>query len=147
MGTDIDDRQQLSSIAYLFLSLAIQNNQSDINLVLTRLLVMLNNREALEYTVSSVVNKDEGMMFMNMGSFNARDALFKMEYADLSRDHRLLTVDTFAQAYQDLMSKIQSGFFGKSKTDVSIITEGRKLHKEVLDYLVNKVIEEIDIDF
>ena len=76
MGTDIDDRQQLSSIAYLFLSLAIQNNQSDINLVLTRLLVMLNNREALEYTVSSVVNKDEGMMFMNMGSFNARDALF-----------------------------------------------------------------------
>lgn len=77
MGTDIDDRQQLSSIAYLFLSLAIQNNQSDINLVLTRLLVMLNNREALEYTVSSVVNKDEGMMFMNMGSFNARDALFK----------------------------------------------------------------------
>lgn len=130
MGTDIDDRQQLSSIAYLFLSLAIQNNQSDINLVLTRLLVMLNNREALEYTVSSVVNKDEGMMFMNMGSFNARDALFKMEYADLSRDHRLLTVDTFAQAYQDLMSKIQSGFFGKSKTDVSIITEGRKLHKE-----------------
>ena len=108
---------------------------------------MLNNREALEYTVSSVVNKDEGMMFMNMGSFNARDALFKMEYTDLSRDHRLLTVDTFAQAYQDLMSKIQSGFFGKSKTDVSIITEGRKLHKEVLDYLVNKVIEENDIDF
>ena len=53
MGTDIDDRQQLSSIAYLFLSLAIQNNQSDINLVLTRLLVMLNNREALAYIIHS----------------------------------------------------------------------------------------------
>lgn len=145
--TDIDDRQQLSSIAYLFLSLAIRNNQSDINLVLTRLLVMLNNREAFEYTVSSVVNKDVGMMFMNMGSFNARDALFKMEYADLSRDHRLLSVNIFVQAYQDLRNKIQSGFFGQSKSDVSIITEGRNLHKEVLDYLVNKVIEENDIDF
>lgn len=145
--TDIDDRQQLSSIAYLFLSLAIQNNPSDINLVLTRLLVMLNNREAFEYTVSSVVNKNEDMMFMNMGSFNARDALFKMEYADLSRDHRLLSVDIFAQAYQDLRRKIQSGFFGQSKSDVSIITEGKNLHKEVLEYLENKVIEENDIDF
>lgn len=145
--TDIDDRQQLASIAYLFLSLAIQDNQSDINLVLTRLLVMLNNREAFEYTVSSVVNKDRGIMFMNMGSFNARDALFKMEYADLSRDHRLLSVDIFAQAYQDLRRKIQSGFFGQSKSDVSIITEGENLHKEVLEYLENKVIEENDIDF
>ena len=145
--TDIDDRQQLSSIAYLFLSLAIHNNQSDVNLVLTRLLVMLNNREAFEYTVSSVVNKDEGMMFMNMGSFNARDALFKMEYADLSRDHRLLSVNIFAQAYQDLRSKIQSGFFGQSKSDVSIIRQGRNLHKEVFEYLVNKVVEENDIEF
>lgn len=73
--TDIDDRQQLASIAYLFLSLAIQDNQSDISLVLTRLLVMLNNREAFEYTVSSVVNKDRGIMFMNMGYFNARDGI------------------------------------------------------------------------
>lgn len=145
--TDIDDRQQLSSIAYLFLSLAIQNNRSDINLVLTRLLVMLNNREAFKYTVSSVVNKDEGMFFMSMRPFNARDALFKMEYADLSRDYRLLSVDIFMQAYQDLRSKIQSGFFGQSKSDISIITEGRNLHQEVLDYLVNKVIEENDIDF
>ena len=108
---------------------------------------MLNNREAFKYTVSSVVNKDEDMFFMSMRPFNARDALFKMEYADLSRDHRLLSVDIFMQAYQDLRSKIQSGFFGQSKSDISIITEGRNLHQEVLDYLVNKVIEENDIDF
>lgn len=145
--TDIDDKQQLASIAYLFLSLAIQNNQNDANLILPRLLVMLNNREAFEYTVSSVVNKDEGMMFMNMNPFKARDAMFKMEYADLSKDSHLLSVDIFAQAYQDLRSKIQSGFFGQNKSEPSIITEGRNLHKEVTEYLVNKIIEENDIDF
>lgn len=106
---------------------------------------MLNNREAFEYTVSSVVNKDEGMMFMN--PFKARDAMFKMEYADLSKDSHLLSVDIFAQAYQDLRSKIQSGFFGQNKSEHSIITEGRNLHKEVTEYLVNKIIEENDIDF
>lgn len=70
-----------------------------------------------------------------------------MEYADLSKDHRLLSVDIFAQAYQDLRSKVQSGFFGQSKSEASIITEGRNLHKEVLNYLVNKVIEKNDIEF
>ena len=145
--TDIDDKQQLASIAYLFLSLAIQNNQNDANLILTRLLVMLNNREAFEYTVSSVVNKDEGMMFMNMTPFKARDAMFKMEYADLSKDSHLLSVDIFIQAYQDLRSKIQLGFFGQNKSEFSIITEGKNLHKEVTEYLVNKILEENDIDF
>lgn len=145
--TDIDDKQQLASIAYLFLSLAIQNNQNDANLILTRLLVMLNNREAFEYTVSSVVNKDEGMMFMNMTPLKARDAMFKMEYADLSKDSHLLSVDIFMQAYQDLRSKIQLGFFGQNKSELSIITEGKNLHKEVTEYLVNKILEENDIDF
>ena len=145
--TDIDDKQQLASIAYLFLSLAIQNNQNDANLILTRLLVMLNNREAFEYTVSSVVNKDEGMMFMNMTPFKARDAMFKMEYADLSKDSHLLSVDIFMHAYQDLRSKIQLGFFGQNKSEFSIITEGKNLHKEVTEYLVNKILEENDIDF
>ena len=143
--TDIDYKQQLASIAYLFLSLAIQNNQNDANLILTRLLVMQNNREAFEYTVSSVVNKDEGMMFMNMNPFKARDAIFKMEYADLSKDSHLLSVDIFTQAY--LRSKIQSGFFGQNKSELSIITEGKNLHKEVTEYLVNKILEENDIDF
>ncbi|MCM1311920.1 MAG: hypothetical protein NC206_01750 [Bacteroides sp.] len=145
--TDIDDKQQLASIAYLFLSLAIQNNQNDVNLILIRLLVMLNNREAFEYTVSSVVNKEENIMFMNMNPFKARDAMFKMEYADLSKDSRLLSVDIFMQTYQDLRSKIQSGFFGQNKSEISIITEGRNLHKEVTEYLVNKILEENDIDF
>ena len=145
--TDIDDKQQLASIAYLFLSLAIQNTQNDANLILTRLLVMLNNREVFEYTVSSVVNKDDGTMFMNMTPFKARDAMFKMEYADLSKDSHLLSIDIFAQTYQDLRSKIQSGFFGQNKTELSIITEGINLHKEVTEYLVNKILEENDIDF
>lgn len=33
------------------------------------------------------------------------------------------------------------------KTELSIITEGINLHKEVTEYLVNKILEENDIDF
>lgn len=145
--TDIDDKQQIASIAYLYLSLAIQKTPNDVNLVLTRLLVMLNNQEAFQYTVSSVVNKNNDMPFMNMGSFKARDALLKMEYADLSRDSRLLSIDIFSQAYHNLKNKIQSDFFGENKSENAIIVEGKELHKKVTDYLVNKVINDKDIDF
>lgn len=145
--SDIDDKQQIASIGYLFLSLAIQKNPNDVNLILNRLIIMLSNREALEYTVSSVVNKDIDLFMMNMSQLRARDSLFKMEYADLLKDHRLLSVDLFANAFQNIKSKIQSGFFGRNETDASIIKEGEELHNEITEYLRKKVLEDNDIDF
>ena len=144
---DIDYRQQISSIAYLCLSLAIRTNPRDVNLLKNRLVLMLTNREAFEYTVSSVVNKDEGIMFMNLHAFAARDAMFKMEYADLSRDQRLQSIEMLASSKCDLRNKIQTGFFGNNKDESTIISEGDQLHKDILDYLINKVLKEENIDF
>ena len=144
---DIDDKQQISSIGYLCLSLALRNNPNDANLLKNRLLLMLMNREAFEYTVSSVVNKDKSIMFISMSPFTARDAMFKMEYADLSKDPRLLSIDMLRTAKADLQNKINSGFFGNSQTERSIIAKGEEHHKEVLDYLVEKVIDDEDVDF
>ena len=145
--SDIDDRQQLASLAYLFISKAIKQNSANANLFKNRLLLMITNHEAFEYTVSSVVNKDQDFFSMNLMPFQARDAMFKMEYADLSFNRALLSIDILASKYQDLQTKINSGFFGKESTNESIISSGQSLHEQVLTYLEHKVLDEGDIDF
>lgn len=145
--TDIDDQQQLASISYLFLSKAIKNSPTNVNLLKNRLILMISNHEAFEYTVSSVVRKDNDIFSYNLFPFVARDAIFKMEYADLSRDSRLLSIDMLLKLYRDLRSKIASDFFGKNETEASILAAGNQHHKDILDYLENKVIVEGDISF
>ena len=145
--SDIDDRQQLASLAYLFISKAIKLNSANANLFKNRLLLMITNHEAFEYTVSSVVNKDQDFFSMNLMPFQARDAMFKMEYADLSFNRALLSIDILASKYQDLQTKINSGFFGKESTNESIISSGKNLHEQVLTYLEHKVLDEGNIDF
>ena len=145
--SDIDDRQQLASLAYLFISKAIKQNSANANLFKNRLLLMITNHEAFEYTVSSVVNKDQDFFSMNLMPFQARDAMFKMEYADLSFNRALLSIDILASKYKDLQTKINSGFFGKESTNESIISSGKSLHEQVLTYLEHKVLDEGDIDF
>ncbi len=145
--SDIDDKQQLASVAYLFLSKAIKKSPQNINLYKNRLILMISNHEAFEYTVSSVVNKDAGFMFMNLSPFKARDAMFKMEFADLLRGPQLLSVDMLAQRYMDLQNKISNGFFGPDQDNAKVRDRGNELHQEILEYLENKVIEDGDLDF
>ena len=145
--TDIDDQQQLASISYLFLSKAIKESPTNVNLIKNRLVLMISNHEAFEYTVSSVVRKDDDFMSYNLFPFTARDAMFKMEYSDLSSDSRLLGIDLLSYAYRDLGNKIVSGFFGRNATETSIIATGNQCHEDVLAYLENKVIVEGDIVF
>lgn len=145
--TDIDIKQQIASIAYLFIGKAIKKSPQDINLYKNRLVLMITNHEAFEYTVSSVVNKDQGFMFMSMSPFKARDAMFKMEFADLLRGPQLLSINMFAQKYRDLKSKISNDFFGPGENEATIRDKGNSLHEEILGYLKDKVIKEGDIDF
>ena len=145
--SDIDIKQQIASIAYLFLGKAIKKSPQNINLYKNRLILMISNHEAFEYTVSSVVNKDEGFMFMTMSPFKARDAMFKMEFADLLRSPQLMSIDMLAQKYIDLKNKINNGFFGPEENDSKIRDKGNSLHEEILGYLEDKVISEGDIDF
>ncbi len=145
--SDIEDKQQLASVAYLFLSKAIKKSSQDVNLYKNRLILMISNHEAFEYTVSSVVNKDADFMFMNLFPFKARDAMFKMEFADLLRGPQLLSVEILAQRYMDLQNKISNGFFGPDQDNAKVMDKGNELHQEILDYLENKVIEDGDIDF
>lgn len=147
--SDIDDKQQLASIAYLFLSKAIEKNSNDVNLYKNRILLMMLNNEAFGYTVSSAINPGGGfdIFSMNLHPFESIDAMYKMEYADLMKSPQLLSVDMLSQRYSDLKYKIANGFFGQNQTSQTIIEKGRELHKKVLDYISKKVLTEEDIDF
>ncbi len=147
--SDIDDKQQLASIAYLFLSRAIEKNPNDANLYKNRIILVISNHEAFEYTVSSVLNPDVGFDFigMSLNTLKARDVIFKMEFADLLKDNRLLQIDMLKQRYFDLSNKIANDFFGPNQTSQTIQNAGIDLHEKVLSYLNNKVFTEEDIDF
>lgn len=138
---DIDDRQQLASVAYLFLSKAIKQTSNNANYIKNRLLLMVTNHEAFEYTVSSVVNKDQDFFAMSLTPFKARDAMFKMEFADLSSNQALLTIDMLASRYKDLKNKIASGFFGQNETETSILSCGKNLHEQILAHLEKKFLK------
>lgn len=144
--SDIDTRQSVVSVAYMFISMAIEQNPVNINYYKARVILMHEQREAFQYTVSSVVNKGVGFAFMNFHAFDSRDALYKMIYHDLAMNPALTRIQLLADIKNDLDTKISNNFFaGQDKFDV--IETGKKHHKEVLDYIKEKVLEDEDIDF
>lgn len=145
--SDIDIKQQIASISYMCISKAIKNNPSNVNYRKNRLILMLCNHEAFEYTVSSVVNKGRSIIFANNMRFKARDAMFKMEFYDLSSNKTLLNIDMFYSKYIDLKEKISNNFLGYNETEATFIRDGEKLHKDILDYIEDKVLVDGDIDF
>jgi hypothetical protein len=70
-----------------------------------------------------------------------------MKLADLSKNTSLLNIDMFADVYIDIKNKITSNFFGKGESINTIIEVGNKHHKEILNYLEEKIIKNLDINF
>ena len=144
---DIDDRQQILSLAYLLISDALQSNPNDLNLIRNRLLIMLQDREAFQYTVSSATNKGGGFDFMGLSQFESRDALLSMIYSDLSKSAAFRSIPILNSQFIDLERKIDSGFFGQNKTRSSVAAEGQHNHSKVFTFLSDKVYDNEDVDF
>ena len=144
--SDIDIRQSVVSVAYMFISMAIEQDPTNANYYQARVVLMHEQREAFEYTVSSVVNKNVGFIFMNLHALDARDALLKMKYYDLVVQPNLSRHQFFVEIKRDLDRKINDNFFGnQSRADV--ISSGKKHHQDILEYLKEKVLDNEDIDF
>lgn len=145
--SDIDDRQQIISLAYLLLSDAIKKNPNDLTLIKNRILLMQQDREALQYTVSAAINPDQDIFSMSFFSFKSRDGLYKMIYADLSKSATLYNHPAFRGAYLDLRDKVESNFFGRDSSHERIISEGKNNHEKVYAFLKEKVYKNQDISF
>lgn len=150
---DIDDRQQIISLAYLMLSEEIEKKQNDVNLVKDRIILMLQDREALQYTIMSAIETtsmddiDPLGDFMILSQLRCRDALSKMIYHDLTLSPIFKDIPVFASTLYKLDVKISNNFFGQGQSQASIKVEGRIIHAKVLSYLRKKIFEGADIDF
>lgn len=143
---DIDTLQSVVSVAYMFISMAIEQEPTNVNYYKTRIILMHEQREAFGYTVSSVVNKDVGFMSMNFHMFDARDALLKMIYHDLATRPVLTRIQFFANIKNDLDNKIRNNFFA-NQNQSDVFAKGKRHHQDILEYIKEKVLEEGSIDF
>lgn len=144
---DIDDRQQIISLAYLLISDALTKNPKDVNLIRNRILVMLHDKEAFQYTISSATNTSSGFDFMGLSQFESRDALYSMIYSDLAKSTAFTNIPMLNATLRDLERKIDNNFFGQNKSRAAIASDGEKNHAKVLTFLREKVYDNADIDF
>jgi hypothetical protein len=150
ISDDIDTLQMMSSLGYLFLSKAIINEPRNLNLFRNRLLILRAANEPLGYTVKRALNIDSDMFSISgsMSSYRARDAIYKMEIADLELFPDLCrNFDIFKERKDEFDSKINRGFFGRETTTAEIINSGIENHVKLLEYLENMVLNEADVDF
>ena len=156
---DIDKKQQIASVAYLFASKAIKSNNiknealpihshfgNDVGNRMNRLIIMIEDRESFNYTVSSVVSRHSDI-FSPLFMVENRVALDKMIFADLSSIPLNILGKTFPALVNEFMRVRQRLGIDSGADENVIINEGERLHNQVFNYLYEKVIENEDIDF
>lgn len=146
---DFDTRQQIANLAYLFLSIAIEQQPGNINLYKNRVLLMINSEEEFRCTVQSATSSG-GMgweFMMGRDQLHARDILWKMMYTDINGNPCLCVIDPIASKKNFLDRKVAEGFFGEGASFAQIVKEGTESHRKVTEYLREKILRQEDLDF
>ena len=148
---DIDIKQRISSISYMFLSKALNEAPDNANCAKNRVMLLDYCKDSIQYTAMSALNLCGGgfglMSFGAMPELRSRDALYMMKYYDLKsfpilRRHN----EFFSKMEDDLDAKIAQSFFGPRTKD-DVLEKGRQNHVKMLEYIENQVLEDEDIDF
>ena len=151
LSDDVDTLQMMSSISYLCISKAIQKDPNNLNLFKDRLLMLRIGHESFKYTVMSALNLNAGgFMSFSMGNsdLTARDAIYKMEIADLELHPQFYKqVPFFRERKDEFDGMIGRQFFMPEKTLDNVINSGIENHSKLLEYLENRVMVEEDVDF
>lgn len=156
---DIDRKQQIASIAYFFASKAIRSKNTknealpihshfgnDVGNRVNRLIIMIEDRESFNFTVSSVVSK-EISMFNPWFMIEQRSALDKMILADLKAVPLNVLGKTFPGLVNELVRVRHRLGIDDGANENAIIAEGEKLHNRVYEYLYDKIIANGDVEF
>lgn len=151
LSDDIDTLQLMASLGYLCISKAIEKDRSNLNLYKDRLLLLRVGFEPFKYTVMSALDLcADGLMSFSLRNpdLQARDAIYKMEIADLEL-HPILyqQIPLFRDRKKDFDEKIARQFFMPEKTLKNVIKSGLENHKKLFNYLENRVLNEENVDF
>ena len=150
LSDDIDTLQMMASVGYLCMSKAIEKDKDNLNLYKERLFLLKIGHEPFTYTVMHALNiATNSYSFLgSMSTFAARDAIYKMEIADLELHPFLyMQIPFFKERKEEFDEKIGRQFFMPEKTLENVIKSGLENHKKLLAYLENRVIKEEDVDF
>lgn len=151
LSDDIDTLQMMVSVGYLCISKAIEKDKQNFNLFKDRLLLLRMGHDPFKYTVMSALNMNSGgLMSFSMGNsdLKARDAIYKMELADIELNPILYQqVDLFKERRKEFDQMIAREFFLPEKTKENIVKTGIDNHNKLLSYLENRVLSEGDVDF
>lgn len=148
LSDDIDTLQMMASISYLCISKAIQNDKSNLNLYKDRLLLLRIGHEPFSYTVMAALGLANSFFSIIPPQMTARDAIYKMEIADLELNPALYRqVPFFKERKDEFDEMIGRQFFMPEKTLDNVIKTGVENHNKLLEYLDNRVLNEEDVDF
>ncbi|HOX77018.1 MAG TPA: hypothetical protein PLW31_03175 [Bacteroidales bacterium] len=151
LSYDIDALQMMVSVGYLCISKAIEKDNQNILLYGDRLILLRVGHEPFKYTVMTALNLNAGgILSYHLGNsdLKARDAIYKMEIADIELNPVLYQqFDLFRERRNEFDQKIAREFFKPEMTKENVIKTGIEIHKKLLEYLENRVLNEGDVDF
>ncbi len=150
LSDDIDTLQMMASVSYLCLSKAIEKDNSNLNLYKDRLLMLKIGHEPFSYTVMNGLNINANPLSPvgSMATYLARDAIYKMEIADLELNPQLYKqIPSFKERKDEFDEMVGRNFFMPEKTLENVIKSGIEIHKKLTKYLENRILNEEDIDF
>lgn len=150
LSDDIDTLQMMTSVGYLCMSKAIEKEPNDLNLYKFRILLLKAGHEPFLYTVMEALDIDTNpySVMGGMASIYARDAIYKMEIADLELNPNLYKrVPFFMQRKKEFDEMIDQKFLSTHKTRKTIIETGLENHKKVTAHLEKKILDNEDLDF
>jgi len=104
--------------------------------------------EPFSYTVMAALGLANSFFSIIPPQMTARDAIYKMEIADLELNPALYRqVPFFKERKDEFDEMIGRQFFMPEKTLDNVIKTGVENHNKLLEYLGNRVLNEEDVDF
>lgn len=150
LSDDIDTLQMMASVSYMCTSKAIENDTTNLNLYKNRLLMLRMGHEPFSYTVMQALDIDTNPFSItgSMATLSARDAIYRMEISDLELHPQLyMQVPMFKKRKTELDEMIDRQFFLPEKTLDKIIKSGSENHRQILEFLENKILNQEDMEF
>lgn len=141
--------QQIATLSYLFISMAIEQDPQNPVLYGYRVCLLTSYHDALKRTVALLEEANfSSHLFMHLSPLRQRDILYKMQYSDFSTYPEISEQNQdYYDLFYELDLKVSEGFFGHGLTPQDVDIAGKKHHKDLLDLLTSRVIDSADIDF
>ncbi len=150
MSDDIDNLQMIASVAYFCISKEIREKRKNIDLIKDRLQLLQIGHEPLIYTVMSALDLTQDFMSVlgQNAPFEARDAIYKMQIADLYENKKLQKqYPNLKERMNEFEHKINNNFFLPDKSIKNVVKSGLKNHEKLFLYLENKILKNEDVIF